>query len=344
MSSKFDKKWHNVITKTDPITLEKKVITNTELQEWKRATNPKVIQQEWQEFLNSWVSDYKHFLTLNSYKQLLYFKNTLAQTEVMILNYFNWHEGMGLDVKFEYLDNYTLFKPILTPRGYKKYLALDHTMPSDKLQYEIRGVFELSFREHKKKYLPDNFPELEILNIECSKAECYEVLDKCWYGVPETSEQMVGGKLKVSTNQVVFNMTGKYRDIYNSVNMSKYKSEWINDHFAKFNQDKEEVYERFFNLIVKRVMLPKLDLLQPIITPEANPNQDILDVFDKSFLRYLQRGLKAHKVQTSLIGNRGAERDAYCIVPKHYRPSPTIPDEQELANDWVRRRRYFSDD
>ena len=71
MSSKFDKKLHTSITKTDPITLEKKVITNTELEEWKRATNPKVIQQEWQEFLNTWVYDYKHFLTLNSYNLLV---------------------------------------------------------------------------------------------------------------------------------------------------------------------------------------------------------------------------------------------------------------------------------
>ena len=99
-----------------------------------------------------------------------------------------------------------------------------------------------------------------------------------------------------------------------------------------------------FHILVLTFEVRLTDLLQPIITPEANPNQDILDVFDKSFLRYLQRGLKAHKVQTTLIGNRGAKRDAYCIVPKHYRESPSIPDEKELADDWVKRIRYYSDD
>ena len=105
------------------------------------------------------------------------------------------------------------------------------------------------------------------------------------------------------------------------------------------NQDKEEVYERFYKLVVKRALIPKLDLLQPIITPEANPNQDILDVFDKSFLRYLERGLKAHKVQTTLIGNRGATRDAYCIVPKHYRESSGL-DEKSIPKHIERKIDY----
>lgn len=343
MSSKLDKKLHTHVVRTNPETMEREEIDLND-EGWKKLTNPDSIRKEWQKWLDEWVEMYGFFLKMQPPTQENFYVNHVALPEIMVMNYFHWPEELGVDVKFNELRGNKNFNPVIDRKHYNEYHKVDYEeialgggvsheerarrhrpVLHSAYQYKVwvytgkgRGEFDecgmlaRGYKDMSDYNKVEWFPDLEVVNTNYSKDECYGLLDKCWEGVQEEGK-----------HRKEYELLGDDYDILNCNNMKPHKSNWLAKKWNSFNtrRDKGTHYHMFTTTLHKRKILPKADLIKPFLNSQNKPNKVIYDIVDKSYLAYLGQRLEDHRVQTTVQGNRGSEEMCYMVVKKEYQES-----------------------
>lgn len=324
------------VVRTNPDTMKREVVQLDDIG-WKKIISPDNVRKDWQKWLDEWLEMYEHFLTMNPPTQENFYVNHVALPEIMVMNYFHWPEGLGVDVSFKELRGNKQFNPVITNDIYKEYHNVDYEEIAefqttgkdwhfDKRRRKHRHILHKAYQSAIWDYTGrgigyqdasdynriDWFPALEDINTNYSKDECYGLLDKCWEGVQEDKK-----------HRKEYVLLGDDYDILNCNNMKPHKSTWLKEKWrsvAGFS-NRDSHYKGFTETLFKRKIVPKKDLIKPFLHSEIKPNQVIYDIINKSYLTYLGQRLEEHKVQTTFIGNRGAEESCYMVVPKEFQES-----------------------
>ena len=106
-----------------------------------------------------------------------------------------------------------------------------------------------------------------------------------------------------------------------SKSMRKWKSNWLKEFFDKRKIDREDHYKGFAKILLKRKIVPQIDLINPLLSKLNKPNDELIQIFANSFIAFWGRGVLDYQLRETQLGNRGARELAFMIVPKNYSSS-----------------------
>ncbi|MBT3728325.1 MAG: hypothetical protein HOL62_03320 [Candidatus Marinimicrobia bacterium] len=319
----LDPKLHTQLVRTNPITLKKETIDLiTDKEQWDRVVNAGRIRAEWNTWLNKWLRDYEYFLTLHEGERESFYSNFLALSETMIYNYRNWVH-IGVNVHFKELAHHHKYMPIMTEHWYNRWNKLNPN--SSTILKESGDICKLAYRDKMNalKVKGEELPTLEENNYEPSKEECYTLLDKCLNGDTEIENKIINEELVRAERVKVYFLTGQDQLNMVSKSMRKWKSLWLKELFDKRNTDREEHYKRFAKILVKRKIVPQIDLIAPLLSKVNKPNEELVQIFANSFIAFWGKGMPNYQLTETSLGNRGARQLAFMVVPKEYSSSQT---------------------
>ena len=325
---------HTQVVRTNPDTMKREVVQLDDIG-WQKIISPDNVRKDWQKWLDEWLEMYEVFLTMKPPTQENFYVNHVALPEIMVQNFFHWPKGLGIDVSFKELRGNKQFNPVITKDiyveyhdvGYQEIAEFEKTGKDWPFEKRARKHRQLLHKAYQTKVLTytgkggnlgtvvdygytEWFPDLEVVNTNYSKDECYALLDKCWEGIQEDNK-----------HRKEYVLLGDDYDILNCSNMKPHKSTWLKKKFQRNKRNyinRDLIYKRFTVTLFKRKIVPKKDLIKPWMHSECKPNKVIYDILDKSYLAYLSRTIQEHKVQTTFQGNRGAEESCYMVVPKEF--------------------------
>lgn len=336
-SPALDRNRHSQVVRTNPETMEREEIELND-EGWKKIISPDNVRKDWQKWLDEWLEMYEVFLTMKPPTQENFYVNHVATPEIMVMNFFHWPEGLGIDVNFKELRGNKQFNPVIIREIYGEIFNLNYEEEREFVEtgkdwntdYRNRRHRQLLHKAYQTKVLDYTgkggslgrvidqgwvgwFPDLEVVNTNYSKDECYALLDKCWEGIQEDNK-----------HRKEYVLLGDDYDILNCSNMKPHKSTWLKKKFQRNKRkymNRDLIYKRFTVTLFKRKIVPKKDLIKPWMHSECKPNEVIFNIVDKSYLAYLGQSIQEHKVQTTFQGNRGAEESCYMVVPKEFQES-----------------------
>ena len=316
----LDPKLHTQLVRTNPITLKKEVIDLVDSQQFHRAINPGRIRAEWNTWLCKWLRDYEYFLTIPEGERESFYTNFLALSETMIYNYRNW-VFMGVNVHFEELAHHHKYMPIMTEKWYNRWNKLDPN--SSTILKESGDICKLAYRDKMRalEVKGEELPTLEENNYEPSKEECYTLLDKCLNGDTEIENKIINEELVRAERVKVYFLTGQDQLNMVSKSMRKWKSNWLKEFFDKRKIDREDHYKGFAKILLKRKIVPQIDLIAPLLSDENKPNDELIQIFANSFIAFWGKGMSEYQLRETQLGNRGAKELAFMIIPKEYSSS-----------------------
>ena len=272
--------------------------TDEEFQEL--LLNPDRLRKELQGHLDAWINDYKHFLSLADTIQIgpslksSFYINEMSTKERYLYNQLTAFQELGVDLQFDQLDRYDIYKPLMNEEDILKLNQLYYPVILDtsttnkkgevKLEYVVlpdkdirervriylQSIFDRQQREHlvegpnirlmvSSQYV---WPTLEETVLKINQQDVNDINNKCLTGVE------IEGKHKHIWKE--FEITGRDLKVTQSRNYSRYQTRWFDRKFKDFYKTKDSHFTYVAQLLKKRGAVKTIELMSFMIVPRVD--------------------------------------------------------------------------
>ena len=330
-------------------------------EEWNEVVlNPDRLRKELQGHLDAWINDYRHFLTLPDTLEIgpslksSFYISQMSTKEIYLYNQLKGFQELGVDLQFDELDNYDLYKPLMNEEDILKInklsypLKLEHrnnkgegelvyvVLPDKEVRERVRIYLQWVFGREQEEHIVEGpnlplmrssqyvWPKLEETVLKISQDDVNEINQKCLTGV----EVRVLDRLRWQE----FKITGKDLKITKSQHYSRYQTRWFDKKFKDFNKTKDSHFTHVANLLMKRRVVPTIELISFMIVYRKDLKVQrvhyhlitkIVRMF-KDWFHKKYEGAEGYVVETYEGSHRYSIEDNLVLRPKDYDPSKPI--------------------